>query len=56
MKQLTGIYLEFDNKEKINIQNLDKKDYEQFLNRMNELRMAYISIVSRQNKTDKNEI
>ena len=43
-----GLFLLYDNGDMVNIQDLPKPEYEKFLEQMNALRMAYITMVSRQ--------
>ena len=43
-----GLFLHYDNGDVVNIQDLPKPEYEKFLDQMNALRMAYITLVSRQ--------
>jgi hypothetical protein len=47
--KITGIYLEINGAQKIKIQDLCKKDYEEFLDNMYKLRCAYLSIVNKRN-------
>ena len=44
IQKVTGIYIELDGKEKINIRDLSKIDYENFLESMNNIRMAYLTL------------
>jgi hypothetical protein len=43
-----GLFMHYDNGDMVNIQDLTKPEYEKFLEQMNALRMAYITLVSRQ--------
>ena len=47
-RSLIGLFMHYDNGDMINIQDLPKPEYEKFLEQMNALRMAYITLVSRQ--------
>lgn len=47
-RSFIGLYMHYDNGDMINIQDLPKPEYEKFLEQMNALRMAYITLVSRQ--------
>ena len=42
-----GLFMHYDNGDMVNIQDLPKLEYEKFLEQMNALRMAYITLVSR---------
>ena len=42
-----GLFMHYDNGDMVNIQDLPKPEYEKFLEQMNALRMAYITLVSR---------
>ncbi|MFA5300412.1 MAG: hypothetical protein WC389_19680 [Lutibacter sp.] len=44
---VTGLFLHYDNGVMVNIQDLSKPEYEKFIEQMNSLRMAYITLVSR---------
>jgi hypothetical protein len=46
-RSFIGLFLHYDNGDMINIQDLSKQEYEKFLEQMNALRMAYITLVSR---------
>ena len=46
-RSFIGLFMHYDNGDMINIQDLPKPEYEKFLEQMNELRMAYIALVSR---------
>lgn len=46
-RSVIGLFMHFDNGDMVNIQDLPRPDYEKFLEQMNALRMAYISIFSR---------
>lgn len=45
-RKLTGLFMHFDNGDIINIQDLPKPEYENFLEQMYRLRMAYIVMKS----------
>ena len=45
-RKLIGLYMHYDNGDVVNIQDLPKPEYEEFLEQMNALRMAYIVMVS----------
>ena len=47
-RSFIGLFMHYDNGDMVNIQDLPKPDYEKFLEQMNALRMAYITLVSRQ--------
>ncbi len=46
-RSFLGLFMHYDNGDMINIQDLPKADYENFLEQMNTLRMAYITLISR---------
>jgi hypothetical protein len=46
-RSFIGLFMHYDNGDMINIQDLPKPEYEKFLEQMNALRMAYITLVSR---------
>ena len=46
-RSFIGLFLHYDNGDMVNIQDLPKPEYEKFLEQMNALRMAYITLVSR---------
>ena len=46
-RSFIGLYMHYDNGDMVNIQDLPKPEYEKFLEQMNALRMAYISLFSR---------
>jgi UDP-3-O-acyl-N-acetylglucosamine deacetylase len=48
-KKITNVLVEIDGKN-VPIRDLPREDYEGFLEDMNKLRMAYISVVSRPKK------
>ena len=45
--KVIGVYLYYDNGDKINIQDLSKEDYEKFLEQMFQLRIAYNIILNK---------
>ena len=47
-RSFIGLFMHYDNGDMVNIQDLPKPEYEKFLEQMNALRMAYITLVSRQ--------
>jgi hypothetical protein len=46
-RSFIGLFMHYDNGDMVNIQDLPKPEYEKFLEQMNALRMAYITLVSR---------
>jgi hypothetical protein len=44
---LIGLFMHYDNGDMVNIQDLPKPEYEKFLEQMNALRIAYITLISR---------
>ena len=46
-KKLIGLFMHYDDGDIINIQDLPKDEYEKFLEQMNALRLAYISLTNR---------
>ena len=46
-RSFIGLFMHYDNGDMVNIQDLPKPEYEKFLEQMNSLRMAYITLVSR---------
>jgi hypothetical protein len=46
-RSLIGLFMHYDNGDMVNIQDLPKQEYEEFLEQMNALRMAYITMISR---------
>lgn len=46
-RSFIGLFIHYDNGDMINIQDLPKPEYEKFLEQMNALRMAYITLISR---------
>lgn len=46
-RSFIGLFMHYDNGDMVNIQDLPKLEYEKFLEQMNSLRMAYITLVSR---------
>jgi hypothetical protein len=46
-RSFIGLFMHYDNGDMINIQDLPKPEYQKFLEQMNALRMAYITLVSR---------
>jgi len=46
-RNLIGLFLHYDNGDMVNVKDLPKPEYEKFLENMNALRMAYITLVSR---------
>lgn len=46
-RNFIGLFMHYDNGDMINIQDLPKPEYEKFLEQMNALRMAYITLISR---------
>lgn len=46
-RSFIGLFMHYDNGDMINIQDLPKPEYEKFLEQMNALRMAYITLISR---------
>ena len=46
IRSFIGIFMHYDNGDMVNIQDLPKPEYEKFLEQMNALRMAYITLVS----------
>jgi hypothetical protein len=46
-RSFIGLFMHYDNGDMVNIQDLPKQEYERFLEQMNALRMAYITLVSR---------
>ena len=46
-RSFIGLFMHYDNGDMVNIQDLLKEEYEKFLEQMNALRIAYISLVSR---------
>jgi hypothetical protein len=46
-RSFIGLFMHYDNGDMVNIQDLPKPEYEKFLEQMNALRMAYITLISR---------
>ena len=46
-RSFIGLFMHYDNGDMVNIQDLPKPEYEKFLEQMNALRIAYITLVSR---------
>ena len=46
-RSFIGLFMHYNNGDMVNIQDLPKPEYEKFLEQMNALRMAYITLVSR---------
>lgn len=46
-RNFIGLFMHYDNGDMVNIQDLPKPEYEKFLEQMNALRMAYITLISR---------
>lgn len=46
-RSFIGLFIHYDNGDMVNIQDLPKPEYEKFLEQMNALRMAYITLISR---------
>ena len=46
-RSFIGLFMHYDNGDMVNIQDLPKPEYEKFLEQMNALKMAYITLVSR---------
>lgn len=46
-RSFVGLFMHYDNGDMVNIQDLSKTEYEKFLEQMNALRIAYITLVSR---------
>ena len=46
-RSFIGLFMHYSNGDMVNIQDLPKPEYEKFLEQMNALRMAYITLVSR---------
>lgn len=51
-KNKYDVYLHYDNGEIVNIRDLKKEQYEEFLENMNKVRLAYLTI--KNNKLSKN--
>ena len=47
-RSFIGLFMHYDNGDMVNIRDLPKPEYGKFLEQMNALRMAYITLVSRQ--------
>jgi hypothetical protein len=45
-RNFIGLFMHYDNGDMVNIQDLPKPEYEKFLEQMNALRMAYITLIS----------
>lgn len=52
---ISGLFLQIDGKEMVNIVDLPKEDYEEFLDSMNILRIAYIAACSNRHEVMKNQ-
>jgi len=46
-RSFIGLFMHYDNGDMVNIQDLPKPEYEKFIEQMNALRMAYITLISR---------
>ena len=42
-----GLFMRYDNGDMVNIKDLPKLEYEKFLEQMNALRIAYITLINR---------
>ena len=45
-RKCTGLFLQFDNGDMVDVKELPKAEYDKFLESMNDLRIAYISMNS----------
>lgn len=54
-KSVIGLFLKYNDGTMINIQDLNKPEYEDFLETMNQLRMVYITITNRGGKQNEKE-
>jgi len=44
---ISGIFIHYENGDMVNVNSLPKKEYEDFLELMNRVRLAYITLVVR---------